>query len=423
MGIYIFLALCIISVFVFWKTRTYKIIYLRKFFLPLLCVAFILCLVMFSETAVTSAAKGINLWLHIVFPSLFPFFVASNLLNGTGFIRAVGVLLEPVMRPLFNVPGCASFAFAMGITSGYPVGAKITSEMRKDGLLTRAEAERLLTFSNNSGPLFIIGAVSVGMFNKPEIGIFLLLCHIAACITVGMLFKLYKREKAWRRSVRYNKQVISRFKRELFSERRNKINFGISLGNAIKDSVSLLLAIGGFIILFSVIINLLIETGIILRISAIISALLSPIGVNYDVVAPVVSGLFEITTGVNMTSIATGLSLSQQLAAASFILGWAGLSVHSQVLSIISETDISIAPYLSGKFLQGVFASIYTIIGIKTLGLFFMGTETVFAQFSAVQLHKWHEYFFSSCKYLGATLLLMIICSIISYMTMHKNSI
>jgi len=93
----------------------------------------------------------IFLWFNVVFPSLFPFFVASEILYRTGFIKAIGILLEPIMRP-FNVPGCGSFAFAMGITSGYPVGAKITASMREEKLLSKTESERLLSFTNNSGP-------------------------------------------------------------------------------------------------------------------------------------------------------------------------------------------------------------------------------------------------------------------------------
>jgi len=259
------------------------------------------------------------------------------------------------------------------------------------------------------------------MFNKPEMGVFLYMCHIAACVTVGILFRLYKREKTSSHVlVRYNKQLMTRFKQELLSSRKSKTNFGTFFGNAVKDSVSLLLAIGGFIILFSVIINLLLETGIIIRISAVVSALLSPLGLTYDIVVPLVSGLFEITTGVSMTSTAAGLSILQQLAAASFILGWAGLSVHSQVLSIISETDISITPYLAGKFLQGIFAAVYTVIGLKTLGRFFLGSEAAFSQFhTSAKLLEWHKYFLASCRWLAVGLLVLFICSAISYLTMQ----
>lgn len=416
MGIYVFSALCLFLILFFWRTKSCKTIYLRKLVLPAVCVIFILCLIISSKTAVSSAAKGLNLWLNIVFPSLFPFFVASYLLNGTGFIRAVGILLEPIMRPLFNVPGCGSFTFAMGITSGYPVGAKITSEMRKDKLLTKTEAERLLAFTNNSGPLFIVGAVAVGMFKMPQLGIFLLVCHIAACITVGILFRFYGRDKGSYDFKKYNGQLLSRFKKELLSSSKGpQTNFGILLGNAIKDSVMMMLAIGGFIILFSVIINLLLDIGIIRRVSAVISAILTPFGVSYDIVASIISGLFEITTGTNMASKVTGVTIEQQLAATSFIIGWAGLSVHSQVLSIVSETDISVKPYFLGKFLQGVFSGVYTFIGLKAVGYLFPGSRPVFARMHVPWLPQWQDFFIISCKYLLAALVLLLLLALVSY--------
>ena len=82
------------------------------------------------------------------------------------------------MRPVFRVPGIGAYAFIMGIISGYPVGAKIVTKFRQDGLCTKAEAERLLAFTNNSGPLFIIGTVGITLFGNTQIGILLFLTHI-----------------------------------------------------------------------------------------------------------------------------------------------------------------------------------------------------------------------------------------------------
>ncbi|MGI6669184.1 MAG: nucleoside recognition domain-containing protein [Acetivibrionales bacterium] len=138
-----------------------------------------------------AARDGLELWAGSVVPALLPFLIAAEAINSTGFTRVFGILLEPVMRPLFRVPGIASFALVMGVSSGYPVGAKITSDLRNNGLLTRVEAERLLAFTNNSGPLFIVGVVGSSMCGSPETGTFLLACHLLACITVGLLYRFY----------------------------------------------------------------------------------------------------------------------------------------------------------------------------------------------------------------------------------------
>ena len=83
-----------------------------------------------------------------------------------------------------NVPGEAGFAFLMGLISGYPVGAKVISHFMEEGICTKEEAERMLAFTNNSGPLFIIGTVGITLFGNTQIGILLFITHILACISV-----------------------------------------------------------------------------------------------------------------------------------------------------------------------------------------------------------------------------------------------
>jgi sporulation integral membrane protein YlbJ len=399
MDFYLIIITLLITFVVLSRLNSTKVIYLKRLAFPIICCLFILSLIAFSETAVKAALKGINLWLYVVFPSLFPFFIGAELLNKSGFVKSAGVLLEPIMRPLFNIPGCGSFAFAMGITSGYPVGAKLTTGMREERLLTRTEAERLLAFTNNSGPLFIIGAVSVGMFNKPQIGVFLLLCHILACISVGLLFRFYgSKEKAT--GSKKEKNIYNKFKHELRSTQKLTLsNLGGILGDSIRNSVSTMLAIGGYIIFFSVIINLLIETGIIGSLSNLIFEFLSPVGIGKDIINAVLCGLFEITTGTNLASKASAVNITQQMVAASIIIGWAGFSVHSQVMSIISNTDISIKPYLCGKLTQGILSGIYTYIGIKIAGHSLLGVEPVFTSYEQSTHLDWYYYFLNSCKH------------------------
>lgn len=389
-----------ILIFVVWKMPG-MIVILKWPFITFISLLFILCLILYSDVSVKAALKGINLWLTIVFPSLFPFFVASEILNSTGFVKFSGTFLEPAMRPLFNVPGCGAFALAMGVSSGYPVGAKITTELHTKGLLSKTEAERLLAFTNNSGPLFIIGAVATGMYKMPEIGIFLWVCHILAGLTTGMLFRFYKDDKKNGRLMKscritedlsfnireknkslekfYHKKSDRNFKAQLQALKNpTSASIGTIFGDAVRNSIMLILAIGGFVILFSVIINLLLETGIINWFADAISGFTVLFGLDKEAVKACLCGFFEITTGTNLTSGLKNIGFHLQLAITSLIIGWAGLSVHSQVLSITSSTGISIKPYLFGKFLQGLFASIYTWIGIKFIGSSLLHVQAAF---------------------------------------------
>ncbi|MGF9824285.1 nucleoside recognition domain-containing protein, partial [Brevibacillus agri] len=88
--------------------------------LALSTVALVLTLVIYSQISFEAAVRGLKIWWEVVFPSTLPFIVLSEVLMGLGVVHFVGVLLEPLMRPLFNVPGTGGFVLAMGFSSGYP---------------------------------------------------------------------------------------------------------------------------------------------------------------------------------------------------------------------------------------------------------------------------------------------------------------
>ncbi len=376
-------AVALLSLLALWELLARKqIIYAKNLSIPVFCVILLVSLVLFSKTALDSALSGLKLWLQVVLPSLLPFFITAEILNATGIMGALGVLLEPVMRPLFNVPGCASFPLVMGVSSGYPVGAKITAGLWEKNLISRREAERLLAFTNNSGPLFIIGAVSTGMFNMPRLGLLLFLCHIGAGITVGIIFNIFSRKgtKAHGPGFTFRRNILKRFKEELSLQLKKDWSFSREFGKAVKNSAATVAAIGSYIIFFSVLISLLMETGLAESLCRMLHKYLKPFGIEQETLAAVLSGFFEITAGTRMAASALEAPLLQRLAAASFIIGWAGLSVHSQVVGIISGTGISIKPYLLGKLLHGTLSAVYTCAALKLAGSFLLEPLPAFAR-------------------------------------------
>ena len=112
-----------------------KVVKLKSLIIPTLFVLFAICLVLFSSSNLSAAQNGLSLWATSVIPSLFPFFVATELLSHTNIINILGRYLTRFMKPLFNVRGEGSFAFIMGIISGYHVGAKIASNLRLSNIL------------------------------------------------------------------------------------------------------------------------------------------------------------------------------------------------------------------------------------------------------------------------------------------------
>lgn len=168
---------------------------LRKNFISYIFLLFTICLIIFSKSNITAVKTGLNLWINNIIPSLFPFFIAVELLNHTNIPQVIGKRFEKIMKPLFGVPGIGAYALFMGVISGYPVGAKIVTDLRNKNLCTKEECERLLTFTNNSGPLFIISSVGITLFNDTSIGILLLFTHLLACFSVALIFKFWKNNR------------------------------------------------------------------------------------------------------------------------------------------------------------------------------------------------------------------------------------
>lgn len=137
---------------------------IKKNIIPAIFCLFTICLVVFSKQNLVATKTGLALWFNSVVPSLLPFFIATELLSYTNIVSKIGKLLNKIMKPIFNVPGTGAYAFVMGVISGYPVGAKIVTNFREQGICSKAQCERLLAFTNNSGPLFIIGTVGISLF-------------------------------------------------------------------------------------------------------------------------------------------------------------------------------------------------------------------------------------------------------------------
>ncbi len=327
-------------------------------------LVFVIAMVLQPKTVFEGATTGLKAWWNIVFPSLLPFFIGSELLMSFGLVRFMGVLLEPVMRPLFNVPGCGSFVLCIGYTSGYPIGAMVTARLRSQGLCTRIEAERLISFTSNSGPLFMIVAVSVGMFGRPELAVIIAGSHYLANLTLGLLLRFYGRNDLERSCTGENpgRNLLAHALEELTEAwRKENRPPGKIIGDATRNSINSLLNIGGFIILFAVIIRLLNEAGVIGRLADLFGLILLPLGFSPEVMPALASGFFEITIGCKMAS-ESEAPLIQQVAAVGIILAWSGLSVHAQVAGLISETDIRMFPFVCARIAHASLAALYTVV-------------------------------------------------------------
>lgn len=333
----------------------------KKYTLPITFLIFTIALILFSKSNIIAVKAGLNLWINNIVPTLFPFFIAVELLNNTFLPKLIGKVFQKVMKPLFNVPGIGAYALFMGIISGYPIGAKIVTDLRNKKLCTKEEGERLLTFTNNSGPLFILGTVGITLFRDTSIGLLLLTTHLLSCFTVAFIFKFWK----YKNNRNENIEFLNNYSDVISTRDLGKI-LSTSIINAIKSVV----LIGGFVVFFSVIISILNKMYIFKIFFYILRPAFITLNINSNFIIPLISGIIELTSGISLIATIPSVNLGINVVFTAFILGFGGVSILLQVWSISSNSDISIKPYILGKLLQGLFASIYTFLIISNFSNF-----------------------------------------------------
>lgn len=333
-----------------------------------LMVGLAILLIVFPSESLEASKRGLHIWGEVVFPSLLPFFIIAELFIGFGIVSFLGVLFEPVMRPLFNVPGEGSFAWMMGMASGYPSGAKISARLREQKALSQTEAERLLTFTNASSPLFMFGAIAIGFFHDQALGLLIAICHYLGNFFVGICMRFHGRDQD-KPSVDASKKLsIRRAFRAMHQSRlKDPRPFGEILGDAVSTSIQTLIMVGGFIILFSVLTTLLTLINIIPMLGELFKIVLQILGLPMELSFPFISGLFEISLGAKLMADVPVPSIMYQAVLVSFILGFNGFSVQAQVSSIIAKTDIRLTPYLIARVLHGVFSSLFTALLFQSI--------------------------------------------------------
>lgn len=234
--------------------------------------------------------------------------------------------------------------------------------------------------------------MGIGLFGDTKTGLLLLCTHVLACITVGILLGKFSKKsdtefrnkhalnflpKKVLASTNPNKKTVSdkikernttKISIQAVSSRNNNVTFknlGEMLGNSINNSISTILMIGGFVVIFSVIISILNKTHALDILSNILNPILSLLNFDLSFAKPLFSGILELTNGVNLVTDVHIKAISQNIILCAFLLGFGGFSVLLQVFSIVSKTDLSMKKYCIGKFLQGIFAAFYTFLALK----------------------------------------------------------
>lgn len=341
----------------------------KTYMLAIIVTIIGLLIIIFPKDSLDASVKGLTMWWEIVFPSLLPFFIVSELMIGFGVVSFIGVILEPFMRPFFRVPGVGGFVWAMGVASGFPAGAKFTARLRQEKQLSTIEGERLVSFTNSSNPLFMGGAIAVGFFHNAALGLVIMISHYLGNILVGFIMRFHgiRQEET---PVK-NKKLLPSLKTALHEMHQTRLNddrpLGKLLGDSVNSAIQTLLMIGGFIILFSMLNKVLSTVNVSQLFATFLGGLLAVFNIPSELGMPLFSGMFEITIGSKMASETEQASLLYQVMITSCILGFNGFSIQAQVASILAETDIRFQPFFIARLMHGMFAAMFTFLLWKPL--------------------------------------------------------
>lgn len=287
----------------------------------------------------SAVLDGISLWFATIIPSMFPYFFVCAMLSGLSLTSKISCKLSPLTTRLFRTSGVTGYAFLMSILSGYPMGAKVVSDLRKANLISQAESVRASVFCSCSSPMFMIASIGGAMMNSPLFGLCLAITHILSLFIVGIIFSFYKKnEKPTAPSSISNPKTDSLFYESVFS------------------SVNSTLLVGGIITLFYVFIEILLNNNLLDLPITVFSSIFG----NHDLGKGLVLGFFESTRGLKALSNG-GITLLT-LPVCGVICGFGGLSVITQSVTFLKNAKIKTAPFYLGKIIHAVLSFILGLI-------------------------------------------------------------
>lgn len=285
----------------------------------ILGVCYIFLLINKPEISREGIASGIILCGKVIIPALFPFVMCVMLVVNSGVLNHI--ILPKFLRKYFSAE--LFFVIILSFIGGYPIGAKLLNSIVQKGEISGKTAGKMLNFCINAGPAFIVSAVGSGILGSKEIGVILLLSHILAGVMLMIISNPLKENPC-------AKGEINPF----------NLNPADNFVKSVADASGTVLGICSFVIFFSS-----------------VNAYIGHFSQTVSWIKPI-GALLEITNAVCFT---------RNIYLISFLLGFGGISVWCQVLSVGSDIQINFTKFLIFRILHGTLSSGITAIFLKLL--------------------------------------------------------
>ncbi|MEK4516399.1 nucleoside recognition domain-containing protein [Paenibacillus sp. FSL H8-0122] len=323
-----------------------------------------IAIVIAPEASFKASLTGLTLWWTLVFPALLPFLILSEMLSASGFVHGIGVLLEPLMKRCFRLPGAGGWTLVLGLTAGFPAGAGGVLQLHKQGDITDKEAGRLAAIVHYASPVTLLIVVGTAFLHSPAAGYALLAIHWLSGVAAGILSACFNGSHKITSPIpqesdpsltggrsHAKKPSLPRRIHQAAAEARSRDGrgFGKVLGESVSSAVQSLMIVGGYMIMFAVVVSIV--TRLFPQLPALVTA-----------------SMLEIHLGArSMTSAAAGLEgfligglLGPALLSAG--LAWSGICAQLQALTVLKAANVRFLPFTAVRLLHGLLAFAFTLL-------------------------------------------------------------
>ena len=297
---------------------------LKQYSYMLLLIGFLILMLCFPIETFRGATNGLLLWFQTLLPTLLPFMILSNLLIRTNCVFYISRAIRPFIQKLFSVSNDACYAVLIGFLCGYPMGAKVIADLHLSGRITRKEGQYLLSFCNNTSPMFIISYIVMQTFKDESLLLVTMLILLLSPIVCSFAFRKF-----------YHISPTS----DYVIQSPNNICFDFQMfDDAIMNGFETITKVGGYMILFSILFTLGEKL---------------PIAFSLP--------LLEISNGIPLI-----MKLTSDFSVVyPFILGltsFGGLCAVAQTNSMIQNTGLRILPYITQKLITALVTSLIAFL-------------------------------------------------------------
>lgn len=292
----------------------------------------IIFLIISNPTRYTSGTiSGLKLFVFSVLPGLFPFMLLTKLITEIGLIFNVSQKLDKFSYKIFGTPGVSIYAFLMSIVSGYPIGAKIISDLFEKRQINEIEAKKMSVFCTTSGPIFVIGTVGTIMFKSFKIGIILYASHILSSTLLGIVLNLFSKKKT----------IAKQPSKVIFATKKSNL-----ISDCVNQTINSLFVVGAYITIFYLIGELLESINFFKMLNTMFCPILTKFGFDMNNFNGLIYGILEVTRGAKTLSLNV---TNSSIIITSGLLSFGGLSIIMQMMSFLKEAKIKAHSFIFSK--------------------------------------------------------------------------